>query len=409
MMGILSAAFAPTGKKSSSIIDMVRDYLGDGYGGGRILSADEAIKVSVVYACTRVLAQGVAQVPWQLMISEKTGRRRKFVEHPLYNLIAYKPNGWMTSFEYRETMVWHSVLTGNHYSFINKNYRGEILELIPLHPSCVEVVQNPDYTMSYNVRGKTGEMRILPEDMIWHVKGPSWNGYSGMDTIKLASEAIGLTLAAQDSASRMQRNGVKSSGVYSVEGELGEEGHKDLTRWIAENHSGPENVGKPLILDRGAKWHGTQMSGVDAQSMETRRFQIEEICRFMNVNPIMIFAESKNTTYASAEQMFLSHVVHTLAPWYQRIEQSADSKLISLEDRKKGVYSNFVEEGLLRGSIKDTKDTLLGYVNGGLMTPNEGRDKLDLDPIKDKFSDELRVPVYLVGEQGKEGKTDENA
>jgi phage portal protein BeeE len=95
--------------------------------------------------------------------------------------------------------------------------------------------------------------------------------------------------------------------------------------------------------------------------------------------------------------MFLAHLVHTLAPWYSRLEQSIDANLLTEADRAAGIYANFVEEGLLRGSATTTKDVILGYVNGGLMTPNEGRAKLDLNPDEDPASDELRIPANVVG------------
>jgi HK97 family phage portal protein len=152
-----------------------------------------------------------------------------------------------------------------------------------------------------------------------------------------------------------------------------------------------------MVLDRAAKWLNTSMTGVDAQTLETRRFQVEEMCRALGVNPIMVFAESKNTTYASAEQMFLAHVVHTVAPDYSRIEQSINANLLTDADRAAGLYANFVEEGLLRGSMVETKDTLLGYTNGGLMTANEARAKLDMNPDPDPASDKLRIPANITG------------
>jgi HK97 family phage portal protein len=139
------------------------------------------------------------------------------------------------------------------------------------------------------------------------------------------------------------------------------------------------------------------MTSIDAETLDTRRFQVEEICRHFQVNPIMIFAESKNTTYASAEQQFLSHVVHGLSPTYMRIEQSIDANLLTEKDREEGLYACFVDEGLLRGSMKDKKDSLLGYLNGGAMTANEVRAKLDLNPDADPASDKLRIPANIVG------------
>jgi len=126
---------------------------------------------------------------------------------------------------------------------------------------------------------------------------------------------------------------------------------------------------------------------------------VEEICRHFGVNPIMIFAESKNTTYASAEQMFLAHVVHTLAPTYRRLEQSIDANLLTEADRADGLYSCFVDAGLLRGSITNQKDVILGYTNGGIMTPNEGRRLLDMNPDADPASDKLRIPANIAGKQ----------
>jgi HK97 family phage portal protein len=147
------------------------------------------------------------------------------------------------------------------------------------------------------------------------------------------------------------------------------------------------------------------MTGVDAQSLETRRFQIEEVCRFARVSPIMVYGSDKASTYAGSSANFLAHLVHTLSPWYQRLEQSMDKNLLTERERSEGLYFNFVEEGLLRANMIETKDVLLGYVNGGLMTPNEGRAKLDLDPVDDDDADELRIPVNVVQEIEPTGDT----
>ena len=392
-MGLLAAAFA----RKSGTIDLIREiYAGRITATGKSVTVKTAIQVGAVFACARVIGEGLAQVPWKLMRADgKTRIPEK--SHPLYEVLAHRPNAWMTSFEYRELIAWHVVLTGQHFSFINRSNRGQVLELIPFEPGSVTVQRADDWTMTYKVRAQDGSAQVFPAASIWHIRGPSWNGWLGLEPVVLARESIGLSMATEEAAARLHKNGVRPSGVYAVEGTLPNDQHKNLSEWIETHHAGSERAGKPLILDRAAKWMGTQMNGVDAQSLETRRFQIEEICRFARVNPIMVGAESKNTTYASAEQMFLAHVVHTLAPWYQRIEQSADANLLTDADRKAGLYTNFIEEGLLRGSAKDTKDAILGYVNGGLMTPNEGREKLDLNPDLDPESDRLRIPANIVG------------
>ena len=145
-----------------------------------------------------------------------------------------------------------------------------------------------------------------------------------------------------------------------------------------------DRAGKPMILDNGAKFENTQMSGVDAQHLETRRFQVEEICRAMRVMPIMIGQADKTATYASAEQMFLAHVVHTMMPWYERLEQSADVNLLSDEDRRQGLYTKFNPNALMRGAAKDRGEFYAKALGAGgtpaWMTQDEVRGFEELAP-----------------------------
>lgn len=392
-------AFLTFGRKSANAYDILRELIGRSESAsGKVVNAATALEVSTVYACLRVLGEGVAQVPLKLMQLSVDGKlRTEARKHPLYEVLACRPNAWQTSFEFREMLVMHAALCGDAFSFINRGTRGQILELIPFTPGSVIVRREDDFTLTYQVTGQSGKVQVFPAEAIWHVKGPSWNSWKGLEAVRVAREAVGLSLAAEEQQARLQKQGVRPSGVYSVEGTLSKEQYAALRSWIDTEMSGSANSGKAMLMDRNAKWVSTAMSGVDAQTDATRRMQIEELCRFFRVNPIMVGAESKNTTYASAEQMFLAHLVHTLAPWYSRLEQSIDANLLTDADRAAGIYSNFVEEGLLRGSATTTKDVLLGYVNGGLMTPNEGRAKLDLNPDADPASDELRIPANLVG------------
>lgn len=400
----MSLFFNAPAQKSGSTMDLIRDML-SGYksASGKSVNTTTAMQVSAVFAVCRVLGEGVAQVPLKLMRESKDakGRRTRVaaIEHPLYNLMGTSPNDFQTSFEYREMLVWHCVLAGAHYSFINRGLRGRILELLPFQPHQVTVKRDKNWGLTYEVRSDDdGSTQTFPAEDIWHVKGPSWNGWHGLECVRLARDAIGLAMATEESANKLHRNGVSPSGVYSVEGTLNDDQYKALSKWVAQHVAGSENAGKPLIMDRAAKWIQTSMTGVDAQSLETRRFQIEEICRFARVSPIMVYGSDKASTYAGSSANFLAHLIHTLSPWYQRLEQSMDKNLLTEKERAEGLYFNFVEEGLLRADMNETKDVLLGYVNGGLMTPNEGRAKLDLDPMDDEDSDDLRIPANIVGD-----------
>ncbi len=399
-MGFLSSAIAgPSNAKSINLRQLLEGTTGWlSSASGKAVTVQTALRVSTVLACTRVIGEGIAQVPLKIMQLAADGKTRTPARlHPLYDLLANQPNEWQTSFEYRETVAMHAVLCGNHYSFINRSNRSGIMELIPFEPGSVTPKRANDFTLTYDVRASNGEIQTFPAKSIWHVKGPSWNSWMGLDAVQMARESIGLAIAIEEQQARLQRNGVRSTGTYSIEGKLGDDQHKLLRNWIIENHAGPENDGKPMVLDRAAKWLPTAMTGVDAQTLETRRFQIEEICREFRVNPIMVGAESKNTTYASAEQMFLAHVVHCLSPWYMRLEQSIDANLLTEAERKQGLYSAFIDEGLLRGSLKDKHEMIRADVNGGIIKPNEGRALLDFPQDESPESNRLRIPANIAG------------
>ena len=366
-----------------------------GYAG----APDKALQVSTVLGCSRVIAEGMAQPPFKLM--QVTGKRWEPArEHSLYSILATQPNEWQTSFEFREMLALHAVLCGNFFAFINRSSRGQVLELLPIAPGRVRVERKEDWSITYHVRGEKGGELPYPAKAIWHVRGPSWNGYLGLEPFHLAREAIGLAMATEAQHSKLHKNGTQISGLMSVEGSLNDEKYQQMRKWLDKQFEGAEakRAGGSMILDRGTKFTQMQMTGVDAQHLETRRYQVEEICRFLRVMPIMVGYSDKATTYASSEQMFLAHAVHTLGPWWTRIEQSADANLLTEEERAAGYYTDFVEEGLLRGAARDTKEVIVGYVNGGLMTPNEGRAKLDLNPDPDPKSDQLRIPANVVGE-----------
>jgi HK97 family phage portal protein len=387
-------------KSALTLADLALDLLGRPSKSGATVTWQTALQVTTVLACARVIAEGIAQVPLKLFRESDDGRTRlPAKDHPLYPLLHRRPNHWQTSFEFRETLGLHVSLTGNAYAYKSPGAGKSAGELIQFEPQHVTVRRETGGELLYDVVNPGNNItRTFQADEIWHVRGPSWNGYLGMEAVRLAREAIGLAISTEESHANLHKHGVQTAGVYSVEGTLNPEQYRSLNDWIAKYRSGGEKAGGAMILDRAAKWISQAMSGVDAQHLETRRFQIEEICRALRVMPIMVGYSDKASTYASAEQMFLAHVVHTLAPWYERIEQSICASLLTEEDERNGIYAKFVIAGLMRGSLKDTKDMILGYVNGGIFTPNEGRELLERNPDADPASDRLRIPANIVGE-----------
>lgn len=336
---------------------------------GERVSWKTALEVTTALRCGLVIADGVATVPCKVMHKDpKTGRRREATEHSLHELLTIAPNDWMDTLQFFEMATLHAVFTGNGYVFINK-VRGRIKELIPLEPSRVRPEQKDDYSLLYHLIGTNGEEEVLPASAMWHIRGPSWNGWTGLEIVHLAREALGLAMATENAHARRFSNGVQTTGAYSVEGELDETQYKRLRAWIEQNHVGARNSGRPFILDRGAKWLPLSLSGVDAEHVATRRLQVEEICRAFGVMPIMVGYADKTATYASAEQMFLAHAVHTVRPWHRRFERSMKRCLLTREDIRNGYYIKFFDTELLRGAAKDRAEYYWKMFQMG-MSPN---------------------------------------
>jgi len=352
---------------------------------GPSVSLQTAFRVSAAFACMGAIStRGCAQVPFKLMQDyEQDGlpRKRTARKHYLYDLITARPNGWQTSFEFKETLTLHASL-GNAYAFKNL-YRGKIGELILLDPGRVKPVQNEDWSITYRVTGRDGTVQEISQDLMWHVRGPSWDGFMGLDTLNIAREALGLSIALEDSHSSLHRNGVQPSGVYSIDATLDSPQYEKLVSWLKKQASaGP---GTPLILDRGAKWLSQTMTGIDAQHKETRDHEITEVCRFFGILPIVIgHTGDKASTYASAEAMFDAHKVLGLNPWFERIQDSANINLLTDKERSEGYYFKFFANGLLRASAKDRAEYYAKALGSGgspaWMKQDEIRALEELDP-----------------------------
>lgn len=368
-----------------------------GYGrpalSGEHVTWRSTLEVTTSLRCGLVISDGISTVPCKIMRKDpRTGRRAEAVDHPLFDIFSYEPNGWMDWLQLRETLAIHTAFTGNGIAFVNR-VRGRVLEIIPLIPGKVRWEQKEDYRLVYQVQALDGSVEEFPQEAILHIRGPSWNGWSGLDVTKLAREAIGLAMATQNAHARRFGNGIQTSGTYAVEGSLDEAEYKRLSTYIAKNHVGARNSGKPFILDRGAKWLAQDLTGVDAQHVETRRLQIEEICRAYGVYPIMVFHSDKAATFASAEQMFLAHAVHTIRPHHRRWEYAMRRQLLTRDEVRAGYYIKFFDTELLRGAAKDRAEYYWKRFQMGL-SPNKIAELEDEDGFPG--GDEHFVPSTMM-------------
>lgn len=367
------------------------------------VTAKTALQVSTVLACVKVIADGCATPNLHVFRELKDGRREKATNIPEYRLLSRRPNEWQTSFEWRRQMTLHAALTGTGLSIKVRGDNRRVRELIPITPGNWDVRRVSRYDVRYRCWDEFGYLGEFAPDDVFVLHGVQWDWLKSINAVSLARSAIGLAMATERSQEAMHRNGMRASGFYSVEHTLNQTQHNQIEAWLAKN-SGVEKNGVPLILDRGAKWMPTSQSGVDAQAVETRRLQIEEMCRPYGVFPIMVGHSDKTSTFASSEAFFAAHVKHTLAPWHRAWSQSLDEMLL---DGSGPLFAEFDVRYLLAGSMKDRAMWARTMAETGIYTRNELRDEDGKDPLPGL--DEPLTPLNMSGgkQDAKEGNEDE--
>jgi len=360
---------------------------------GVAVNNETAIGITAALCAARVIAEGVAQLPLKVMAErqDQAGKtlRTAAKDHPAYDLLHRRPNGWMTSFEFRETLTLHAAFTGNGVAIKNV-VDGRIRELLPVRPDQLVISQDDNWNVRYEVRDKRGLIGVFGSGDVLHVRGPSWDAIRGLNIIKVAAEALGLSIAAERSQATLHKSGGRPSGILSTDSKLSPEAVERLKAAWSEKY-GPGGEGGVAILDNAFSFAAMTMSAVDAQHIETRRFQIEEIARAFRVSPIMLQQADKASTYASAEQFFINHVIHTLGPWIERWEQAIDRDILGHAPE---VYAHFQVQGMMRGAARDRGEFYAKALGSGgsqaWMTANDVRDLEDMNPHPD--GDVLNAP-----------------
>lgn len=362
---------------------------------GKSVNERSAMQLTAVYACVRILAEGVAGLPLHLYKCGKNGSREKAVDHPLYFLLHDEPNPEMTSFVFRETLMTHLLLYGNCYCQIIRDGRGQVTALYPLMPNQMSVDRDEKGQLYYTyLRSgeevdtmKKGTVYLLPEDVL-HIPALGFDGLVGYSPIAMAKNSIGMGLACEEYGAKFFANGAAPSGVLEHPGTI-----KDITRlresWNAI-YGGSKNAGKVAILEEGMHYSPISISPNEAQFLETRKFQVDEIARIFHVPPHMI-GDLERSTFSNIEQQSLEFVKYTLNPWVCRWEQALTRSLLSPKEKRE--YSiKFNVDGLLRG---DYQSRMNGYAVGrqnGWMSANDIRELENMD----KISEEQGGDLYLV-------------
>ena len=368
-------------RTSNAVLHRLDEFAGlfsnEGSYSGVSVTRKNAYQVATVAACVRVLSEGVAARKVRVVRLEGT-TRVPVPNHPVAVLLNKKPNAWQTGMEFRETLMIHAVLEGNGYAFKVRGARGQIVELIPLMPEQVSVRQMMDYELQYDVSDhKGGIIGTFGQKDIMHLRGPSRDGFEGMSAIRVAQQAIGLSIATERSQAKLHSNGGRPGGLLSTDQKLQPDQLAKLREAWDSAFKG-SNQFKTAVLDAGFKFMPLAMSGVDSQHLETRRFEIEEVCRFFNVFPQMVMHTDKTSTYASAEAFFGAHVRHSLDPWFTRCEQVYDNHLLDGVGPLETMHDT---RELLKPSAADREKFYRTMAEIGVYTRNELRELEGLAPL----------------------------
>ena len=354
---------------------------------GKPVNPRQAVQVSAVYACVRVIAETIASLP--IGVYEETDKGiRKAKEHPLYTLLHDEPNSEMTSFVMREVMLSHLLLWGNSYSQIIRSGKNDIVALYPLLPDHMDVDRDAKGRLTYTYTTTEGrQVKLTPRDVL-HIPGLGFDGIMGYSPIALEKNAIGLGIAAEEYGSSFFKNGARPSGVLTHPNTV-----KDPKRlresWNAA-YGGSSNGSKVAVLEESMTFTPISIPNNEAQFLETRKFQVEEICRIYRVPPHMI-GDLSRSTFSNIEHQSIDFAVHTIRPWLVRIEQAMNRALFS-ESEKGRFYVQFNMDGLMRG---DYKSRMEGYAiarQNGWMSANDIRGLENLNPI----SEEEGGNAYLI-------------
>ena len=383
-MGILSGLFhsrdKPTNATSGS---SYRFFLG-GSTSGKTVTERSAMQMTAVYSCVRILAEAIAGLPLHLYTYKEDGGKEKAIGHPLYLLLHDEPNPEMSSFVFRETLMTHLLLWGNAYAQIIRNGKGEVVALYPLMPNRMTVDRDSSGQLFYSYQMnnsdaptmKTGTVILKPSDVL-HIPGLGFDGLVGYSPIAMAKNAIGLAIATEEYGAKFFANGATPGGLLEYPGTV-----KDPDRvresWN-KGFSGSQNAGKVAILEEGMKYTPISIAPEQAQILETRKFQINEIARIFRVPPHMV-GDLEKSSFSNIEQQSLEFVKYTLDPWVVRWEQSLSRALFTPEEKKK-YFFKFNVEGLLRGDYQSRMNGYATARQNGWMSANDIRELENLDRI----------------------------
>lgn len=395
-MRILQGIFKVRDKPKNALGGSRYSFFFGNTSAGKPVNEHTAMQMTAVYSCVRILSETLAGLPLHVYRYNDSGGKEKYLKHPLYKLLHDEPNPEMTSFAFRETLMSHLLLWGNAYAQIIRNARGEVIALYPLMPNKMTVDRDSKGRLFYlysrtsddaPTLGDDSQVYLAPSEVL-HIPGLGFDGLIGYSPIAMAKNAVGLAIATEEYGAKFFANGAAPGGVLEHPGTI-KDPQKVKESWNAA-YQGSQNAHRVAVLEEGMKYQPIGISPEQAQFLETRKFQINEIARIFRVPPHML-ADLEKSSFSNIEQQSLEFVKYTLDPWVVRWEQSMCRALL-MESEKPIVFIKFNVDGLLRG---DYVSRMSGYATArqnGWMSANDIRELENLDRIPAEFGGDL----YLI-------------
>ena len=392
-MKILSNLFKSRDKTTNRVNGNAYSFLMGASSSGRRVTERTAMQMTAVYSCVRILSETLASLPLHIYESFETNSR-KAIKHPLYKLLHDEPNPEMTSFIFRETLMTHLLLWGNAYAQIIRNGKGEVLALYPLMPDRMRVDRDEygqlyyEYMLSDSDANakESGAVRLSTQDIL-HIPGLGFDGLVGYSPIAMAKNAIGMAIATEEYGAAFFANGATPSGILTHPGVIK---NPEAMRESWSKGFGGRNSHKVAILEEGMNYTPISIAPNEAQFLETRKFQLNEIARIFRVPPHMV-GDLEKSSFSNIEQQSLEFVKYTLDPWMSRFEQAMTRRLLT-DDEKKKYYIKFNVDGLMRGDYQSRMNGYATARQNGWMSANDIRALENLDLI----SDEEGGNLYLI-------------
>jgi HK97 family phage portal protein len=372
---------------------------------GQAVSPNTSLRVAAVFACIRIIAGTTATLPFDLHRRVSDKEREDASDHPLWEILKFRPNGWQTASEFRRQLTANVLMRGNGFC-LKVVSRGKLLELLPLPAERVEIVQHRDLSLTYKYRTLDGDVREFAQKEIFHLRGLTLDGVRGVAPLTYARNTIGLALAQEDHGATAFKNGARVGGVITHPNAIGEKAIENLKASVEAYRSGGEREGKILVLEEAGEYKNMGMSFEDAQWIESRKFSRSEIAMFFGVPPHMIGDTEKTTSWGSGiEQQAIGFVTYTLEDYLTMWEQSVGRDLIE-RGQNRLVYAKFNRAALARGDLKSRVDAYSKFAQWGLMNPNEIRALEDMNPRPG--GDEFYDPPNTAGGETEKPETEAN-